>query len=82
MISVKKLVKGGKKEEREGEKRGRRPNKTTQAQSVWLAWTRSIYHLGCREEILDVTVCGKGHRFMQASIVFVNLSLVSKVKGG
>ena len=41
-----------------------------------------LYHLKCGEEGLDIGVCVKHHRFVQASTVFVNLNLVSKVKGG
>ena len=41
-----------------------------------------LCHLGCIEEGLDIIVCIKGHRFMYASTVTVNLNVVSKVKGG
>ena len=43
---------------------------------------RSFTILGVGEVVLDVAVCIKGHRLTQALIVFVNLTLVSKVKGG
>ena len=60
---------------------GMRLNEAMHARSDWLTCTWLLCHLECGEG-LDIAVCIKHRRFVQASTVFVNLNLVSKVKGG
>ena len=43
---------------------------------------RFLSHSGCREDGLNIAACIKCYKFVQTLIVFIDLNLASKVKGG
>ena len=59
-------------------------NETAHAQSDWpgLAYLQGSFAISSAEKDWIPLCVSKGHRFMQASTVIINLNFVSKVKGG